>query len=195
MKLNLEIKNEEVYSIYYAKRQLYAFYKHYIYSFDLTNIKPRMPDDIKVERITPDNVSLCERGPYHVPRMIKYLKEQPDFVDGFLFFDKISGKLLGFRWIMYKGGNEFQYRIRKTDAFFFDDYVVEECRGRGIYGKMYQWLFHYLKYEKGCKNACLAVRRNNKSAIRADEKAGGIITAKPNFIQIFRRYNIPYYKV
>ena len=95
---------------------------------------------------------------------------------------------------MYQGGNEFQYRVRKTDAFVFDVYVSPDLRGRGICGQMFKYVFQILK-EKNRKMVALGVRANNESAIKAYKKLGGDFRKRKRFVQLFRRFNIPYYVV
>ena len=122
-----------------------------------------------------------------------YLENQEKFVDGFICYDK-DNVPLGFMWVMYNGGNEFQYRVRKTDVFIFDVLVFETARGKGVCSKMFQYVFKYLR-GKGIKSVRLGVRKNNINAMRAYDKIGGKKVCSRSFIQIFRRYNIPYFSV
>lgn len=178
------------------KRQIFAFYNHWIFTFDINKLNNSFcyPQDIKAEKITLDNIEKCYlQNDFFVGRLEQYLKEQSHYVDGFLFYK--DNTPVGFLWVMYQGGNEFQYRIRNTDSFLFDACVFPEYRGQGICGIMFHYVFSYLKYEKKCQTASWGVRKNNISAIKSYKKLGGCIVGSRKFIQVVRKYNFPYYKI
>ena len=191
----LEIK-QHPFSLYFHQRQLFAYYDHYLMYFDL---KKFMQTDQKnelweMEEISIKNINDCDNEVFSLGRMKRYLATKQNHVKGFLFRNRITTKPCGFLWIMYPEENEFQYRVRKVDAFIFDVYVSPDCRGAGLCGYMFQLLFEFLidisKY-----TVALGVRTDNPSAIRAYQKAGGEIKTRRRFIQLVHRYNIPYYTV
>lgn len=183
------------FSIRFNRRELYAYYDHYVMNFDISGIEHKQLEDCWVaERITEANIDYCENEAFSVNRMKRYMKEQPEYVDGFLFFNSKTEEPAGFVWVMYPGGNEFQYRIRRIDAFLFDVFVFPEYRGRNLCGQMFQYIFEILNIDEK-KAVSLGVRTDNKSAIRAYKKAGGVVKSRKRYIQLCHRYNIPYYTV
>ena len=193
--MNFHIGKNNIFSIYYKNRQIFAWYDHYLIYFDLTEkISQDFPDWLYAERINLDNVEQCKNNSFNVSRMRRYLIEQPDKIEGYLFKEKENHNVVGFLWEMFPNGNELQYRIRKVDAFLFDVFVSENYRGKGICGHMLSYVFSCAEKSQ-IKLVALGVRRNNTSAIRAYLKAGGVIRRKRKFIQLFHRYNVPYYKI
>lgn len=188
------ISTNPIFSISFKNRQIIAFYNHWICSFCLTGNKVHFDDSLIVKKINYDNLDECNgQKDFYVGRMKGYLENQSMYTEGFLFYK--NDEPAGFVWVMYPGGNEFQYKVRKTDAFIFDVSVFEKFRGEGICGKMLLYLFNYLEIEKNAKEVKLAVRKNNVNAIRAYKKAGGVFVRSCRFFQIARRFNIPYYTV
>ena len=187
---------KDPFQLLFHNRQIFAFYDHYLTYFDLqkTTDTYELDPSLTVEQINLDNVEDCDNESFWIGRMKRYLQEQPNYVNGFVFRDAETQAPVGFLWVMYPGGNEFQYKIRKVDAFLFDVYVSPEHRGRGLCGKMFQYVFAYLKH-RGAVTAGLAVRVKNTSAIRAYEKLGGVFKKRKKFIQFIRRFNFPYYSV
>ena len=187
---------DPIFKIQYKNRQILAYYNHWIYSFQIgEQTKDKNHYSLEGEIITLDNLHECEKqNDYLVSRLQKYLVEQKEYVQGFLFRDK-NKEVVGFIWVMYAGGNEFQYRVRRTKAFIYDVCVFESYRGKGICGKMFEVLFEYLKSQKGIDQVSLAVRKNNHRALKAYNKIGGHISCSRRFIQLARKYNIPYYSV
>ena len=102
-----------------------------------------------------------------------------------------SGLPIGIIWVMYRGANDLEYRIRNIDAYIFDVYIKEEYRGRGYAGEMIRLLLEYL-HKRGIETAYLAVSRTNNNAIRAYKKAGFSTVRDCMFIR-FLRINIPYH--
>ena len=181
--------------LFFRKRQLFAFYDHYLMFFDLSKLNIPLKDiSWTVESINLNNVECCRNECFALGRMRNYLLKKKEHVDGFLFRDPKTEEAAGFIWIMYPKCNEFQYRIRKVDSFVFDVYVSPAYRGYGLCGQMFQHIFTHIK-NKQLTAVALGVRTDNTSAIRAYEKAGGIIKSRKRYIQIVHRYNIPYYTV
>ena len=180
--------------LFFHKRQIYAYYDHYLMYFDLNKIDAEYSiDKWGIDVITLNNVDKCANECFSLGRMKKYLLNNRSSVEGFLFQDKNKEKA-GFMWLMYPKCNEFQYKVRNVDAFIFDVFVFPQFRGCGLCGHMFQYVFDHLKRNEK-KIIALGVRTDNTSAIRAYEKAGGVIKARKRFIQLVHRYNIPYYSV
>ena len=100
-------------------------------------------------------------------------------------------ELLGTLSVMYRGGNELEYRIRRIDAFIYNLAVPEAHRGRGIAGEMLRQVFDILA-DRGCSDVYLAVSADNASAIRAYEKAGFEVVGTKSFVRTLK-INIPYH--
>ena len=94
----ISIEKGDVLAAYYHDRQLCAFYDHWLVYFDMRKQDTafELSSDLSVETITLDNVERCENDSFYMPRMRRYLIEQPEKVEGFLFFDKESHKTAGF---------------------------------------------------------------------------------------------------
>ena len=127
-----------------------------------------------------------------IPNLKRLMSSNIDLVEGFVF-GETGGCSVGTIWVMYKGGNDLEYRIRNIDAYIFDVYVNEKYRGKGFAGEMICQLMDYL-HEKGIDSAQLAVSMTNKSAIRAYEKTGFVSMADKRFARVLK-INIPYHEL
>lgn len=112
--------------------------------------------------------------------------------EGFVLSDE-AGKSVGTIWVMYKGTDDLEYRIRNIDAYIFDVYVNSSYRGKGYAGEMIRQLMEYLRAEN-IDSAHLAVSTKNDKAIRAYEKAGFSTVHDRSFARVLK-INIPYYKL
>lgn len=119
-------------------------------------------------------------------------RNNPGLCEGFVA--DVGGTGVGTLWVMYRGGNHVEYKIRHIDAFIFDVFVNPAQRGHGYAGMMLGALMDYLVSQKGIHEAFLAVSLENKSAIRAYEKAGLRTIAVKSFLRVLK-INIPYRKL
>ena len=94
-------------------------------------------------------------------------------------------------WVMYKGSDDLEYRIRNIDAYIFDVFVNPKYRGNGYAGEMIRQLMCYL-HEKGIETAHLAVSVSNESAIKAYKKTGFSNERDCSFARVLK-INIPYH--
>lgn len=107
-------------------------------------------------------------------------------------FKLVNGeKPVGTIWVMYKGSDDLEYRIRNIEAYIFDVFVNDDYRGRGYAGEMIQKLMLYL-HERGINTAYLAVSTSNKSAIKAYIKTGFTTVRDTSFARILK-INVPYH--
>lgn len=111
--------------------------------------------------------------------------------EGFIFEGKDTP--IGTIWVMYRGANDLEYRIRNIDAYIFDVYVNSLHRGKGYAGEMICQLMEYL-HDKDINTAYLAVSISNKSALRAYKKTGFTTVTDKKFAR-FLKINIPYHKL
>lgn len=121
----------------------------------------------------------------------RLVKTNPHLCEGFILYDP-GNTPIGSIWVMYRGGNDLEYRIRNTDAYIYGVYIRPEYRGNGWAGVMISRLMRYLHIRKRIDCAVLAVSRKNASAIRAYRKAGFADIGDKEFIR-FMKINIPYH--
>ena len=146
-----------------------------------------------IEPINYSNISEIDGGDFSIIELKKEMSKNRERIEGFICRDT-SGMRLGYLWIMYKGGNEFQYRVRNTEAFFFDCYVFPEARRRGIANALFKYCLTHLN-EKGIDYATLACRKNNQPALNLYiNKLDGVVIGRKRWIRIWR-IKIPYHKV
>lgn len=184
------IDNAENFTIKLFGRCLLVYTDHYIVNFSLNKLTYRQPPfEVHYEKADLENVDDCSRSPFNLNRMKNYLAELPDLVDGYIFY-KDDKTPIGCAWVMYRGGNEFQYRVRNVDALGFHFSVFDEYKGQGLIGYMIYCLLTELK-EKGIDNMYCGVRINNTSAIKAYMKIGADIVGEKRFFRI-AGIRIPY---
>lgn len=119
----------------------------------------------------------------------RLVKKNGSLCEGFVLKEK--GRPIGTIWVMHKGGDDLEYRIRNIEAYIFDVYVNGKFRGKGYAGQMIRLLMEHL-HQDGIDQAYLAVSVKNISAIRAYEKAGFVKTGNKRFAR-FLKVNIPYH--
>lgn len=103
-----------------------------------------------------------------VSNLKRLLSKNKNLCEGFVFGE--TGEYqIGTIWVMYKGADDLEYRIRDIDAYIFDVSVNDQYRGKGYAGEMIRQLIEYL-HGKRIDTAHLAVAKTNKNAIRAYEK-------------------------
>lgn len=185
----LEINKRDNWSLWLLGWRIIECCDHYLISFS----RERLPDydaghRIFWERITMDNLTECRHSPYSLKQMEYYLKNEPS--EGFLFFDADTNDAVGCMWIMYRGGNELQYRVRNVDAFGFDFCVFPQFRGKGYFQCFLHSVMAYLN-DKQIHTLYASVRRNNYNAIRAYEKSGMQIITRKVFFRV-HNFRFPY---
>lgn len=170
-----------------------TLFHHYIMSANIGDIKTCDSDiDYVVERITEANLHECADSAFSINIMAQYIKNQNDKAIGYLFKEKISGNAIGYAWVMRKGGDEIQYKIRNIDAFLFDVFVSNQYRGKRFVNVMISYIAQ--KEFRETDKIYLAVRVDNVSAIKAYERIGFETQEEKRFLRILKK-NIPYYKL
>ena len=129
------------------------------------------------------------QGTYGVSIQKNLMRRNGSLCEQYVLYD--GNELLGTLSVMYRGGNELEYRIRHIDAFIYNLAVMETYRGRGVAGIMLERLFITLA-DRGYKDVYLAVSTDNTSAIRAYEKAGFVVEDMKSFVRTLK-INIPYH--
>ena len=174
-------------SIQLFGKNVVSFFRHHIMSLRHSN-SFISSGDLKINRITDSPEKMID-GPYskHLAKMI--VEKNKGKCDVFEFCNT-DNTIVGTLSVMYKGGNDIEYKIRHIDAFIYNVYTVEAYRGKGYAGDMIKLLMEYL-HEMNIDKAYLAVSTNNESAIRCYRKVGFTTEYDMSFIRILR-INIPY---
>lgn len=128
-------------------------------------------------------------GTYSVKTAKALLSRNKGNCDVFIFYDS-NEVVVGTLSVMYKNGNDIEYKIRNVDAFIYNVLTDDNFRGRGYAGEMLRLLSEYL-HGKSIDKAYLAVSTNNIPAIRAYKKAGFVTEYDSSFIRLLK-VNIPY---
>ncbi len=164
-------------------------FDHYVYSID-TDHKIVDHNVLTYKKITKENMD--EAGAAIGNTTGKWILNDYPFARGYIFYDP-QGHQVGSCWLMFKGGDEKLYRIRKSDSFIFRLEVDEAYQGKG-YSKMI--MDHMLKIAsaQGAKNVCLVCARKNSKAVNLYEKIGMKRSERKIFFRVFDR-NIPYYEL
>lgn len=178
------------FSIRLKQRTVFEYCDHFLMRFVLADCRCVNHPEVYRVNISLSNVDDCNGLGFSVVRMRNYLLKQSAHMKGYIYYNKIDNNPVGCVWVAYKGANEFQYRIRKIDAFGFDFAVNNAYRGQGIVGFMIYELLLSLENE-GIDVLYASVRKNNKSAIRAYEKIGAVIVGTKKFYR-FAGIRIPY---
>ena len=171
---------------------LFSFRHHYIMMINFTDTDV----GIKDRKISLDQVldySKLMEGTYSVSLQKRIIDATAGKCDVFILRDKNTQNNIETLSVMYMGGDELEYKIRKIDAFIYNVSIDKSFRGKGYAGIMIQMLGEILA-EKGIGKAYLAVSTDNSSAIRAYEKAGFIKVNEKFFIRSLKR-NVPYYSL
>ena len=177
-------------------KNIYQVYEHHIMEIEYKDVeghsnnaqyKLRPIDSSRIlEELQPVGTTVT------ISNLKKLLLKNSGLCEGFIF-GEMGGCSVGTIWVMYKGANDLEYRIRDIDAYIFDVFVNDRYRGKGYAGEMIRQLIDYL-HEKGIDTARLAVAKTNKSAIIAYEKTGFTSVADKKFARILK-VNIPYHRL
>lgn len=99
-------------------------------------------------------------------------------------------------FLFFKGApliNRTVYRIRNVEALISCACVFKEYRGKSIANRMLGKVVELL-WDEGGTEMALGVRTDNKTAIRAYEKASFKVTDEKTYLRILRK-NFPYHVV
>lgn len=186
----IQIDRSENFPIRLKQRTVFEYCDHFLMKFSLDTCGSVVPPEIYRANISLSNVDDCYGMGFSVVRMKRYLQKQSAHMKGYMYYSRMNDNPVGCVWVAYKGANEFQYRIRKIDAFGFDFAVNSAYRGQGIVGFMIYELLLSLKNE-GIDALYASVRKNNPSALRAYEKIGAVIVESKRFCRL-AGIRIPY---
>lgn len=174
-----------------AGKRILSTFAHHIMSLECG--KSRLSGENRLTMInvtdTPDQMI----GGVYSPVIARRIAlENRGKCDVYVFKDE-AGNSVGTISVMYRGGNEIEYKIRNIDAFIYDVRTDEAYRGRGYAGMMIESVCRELS-SKGIDKVYLAVSTNNEPAIKAYIKSGFVTEGTSCFVR-FLKINIPYRKL
>lgn len=175
-------------------KNVFQLYKHHIMKIDYKDlINYKINSTFKLRKINFDNIDE-ELKPIgttiSLTNLRKLLSINKTLVEGFIFEGMDSNKVATI-WVMYKGGNDLEYKIRNIDAYIFDVYVNKQFRGNGYAGEMISQLMDYL-HKKEIETAYLAVSFTNQQAYNAYKNTGFTTVYDKKFVRALK-VNIPYH--
>lgn len=173
-------------NIKFFNRTILKTVDHYIYAVDCKDIGPVLEDRLEAFKLTVEDISLIKGS----QALRKNLAFQPEYVTGYGFKNH-CGSIIGYLFVMTKGGTLRPYRIRNIDAFIYSVAVFKDHRGNHYAGEMLTYVLNKL-HKQGIDKVYLACSKNNAPAIRAYERLGFKIVDSKFFIQILR-WAIPYH--
>lgn len=169
-------------------KNVLATFCHHIMSLSFDNATS-FQSNLDLVRVTEKSEEMID-GPYSIRTAKKIVSANKGYCDVFVASD-VNGHKIGTISVMYRGGNDIEYRIRNIDAFIYNVFVDTEFRGNGYAGDMIRILMQHL-YGKGINKAYLAVSTNNHKAVRAYEKVGFVTEKDLRFVRVLK-INIPYW--
>lgn len=162
--------------------------RHYIMRKELYDIKLLTDvSGIKLEIVSSHNEIID--GSYSREKQISLMIENKAYNNTFIL--RRNNENLGIVSVMFKKGNELEYRIRGIDAFIYNVFIKEKYRKKG-YAKLMLNLVFLKLIEKGLNDVYLAVSRDNYEAIELYKKLNFKIIKNKTFIRTLR-CNLPYY--
>ena len=171
-------------------KNVISFFCHYIMSMSYDEME--LGDvSLSIELVTYNSEDMID-GTLKTHVLKKIVSRNKGFCDVFVFKNHQS-RVVGTVSVMYKGGREIEYKVKKIEAFIFNVYVKEAFRGNGYAGEMIKLVMEYL-HEKSINEVYLAVSNNNNSAISAYKKIGFKIRLQSFFVRILK-INVPYRKL
>jgi len=171
-------------------KNIFQIYKHHIMRLDYKESEAN--PDLALEKIDLARIDEELRPigtTVTVQNLARLVRRNQGKCEGFKLVR--DGRPVGTIWVMYKGSDDLEYRIRNIDAYIFDVFVNADERGNGYAGEMIRQLMQYL-HGKGIETAHLAVSVSNESAIKAYAKAGFSNVRDCEFARLLKM-NIPYH--
>lgn len=132
-------------------------------------------------------------GTYSVELQRKLIENNIGKCDTFLLKECFEQEPIGICSIMYKNGDELEYKVRNIDAFIYNVRIDNAYRGKGYAKEMLKYVGMKLK-SKGINDMYLAVSTDNANAIQAYTKTGFEIISEKHFMRVLRK-NVPYYTI
>lgn len=144
--------------------------------------------ELEAHRIEKENLDQVKDAVGNTTR--RWIMEDYPFAEGYYFTDK-NGDQVGSCWVMFKGGDEKLYKIRKHDSFIFRLEVDPAYRGKGYAKQIMKMMFQIIA-GKGLHDTCLVCATKNEVASGLYAGLGMNKTGKRVFVRLFGK-NIPYH--
>lgn len=173
-------------------RGIFSVRHHFIMKINFNNIKCD-EDDRFLYLSEVNQLSDLINGTYSIGLQSKLINENKGLCSTFLLKDTTTNDTIGILSVMYKGGDELEYKIRNIDVFIYNVMIDKKYRGRGYVGIMIRLLGKQMK-KKSITEAFLAVSINNRTAIKAYQTVGFKTISEKWFVRMLKR-NIPYHSL
>lgn len=169
-------------------KTIFETFNHYIFEFNSKNFDDC--NDIRKIEINKENIDVDCNAVGNTTR--KWILDKYENVKGYYFLNE-EFKIVGSCWVMFKGGDEKLYKVRKHDAMIFRLNVYEEYQKKGYGKRIMQKIISDLESNEKY-SICLACSKKNVPALNLYKKLNGKIVEHHFFIRIFNK-NIPYYVI
>lgn len=167
---------------------VFSIRRHFIMELPLASVEGSLPSGLKFS-LAESSADVID-GTYGRAIQLALMRKNGSLCEQYIMRNE-QAAIVGTLSLMYRGGNELEYRIRNIDAFVYNLAVLPEWRGRGYAGAMITSLASVLR-PKGIDSIYLAVSEDNAAAIHAYNKVGFETVCKKMFVRTFK-LNIPYY--
>lgn len=171
-------------------KNILTYYNHYI--MELCTQRPaKVNTDLDVvfkEIMDEDMEALKEIGGFDMTYIQHLKRKYNEKIFGVGAY--VSGEIVGYAWLCQKGCRDRQYIIKHTDFYIFDAFVSEKFRGHNLAPAILWELVEKCAEGQQESKICLAVRKNNHSAIKSYKKLGFEIVKSKRFIRVLK-LNIP----
>lgn len=174
-------------------KKIITYYQHYIMerTIHFADIKSNLHPVLRT--ITIENIDeLKKLKGFDIEYIKKLLKKYENKVFGIGAF--IDNEIVGYAWCAFKGARDRQYLVRETDVYIFDVFVGEQFRGHGFAPMLIDELIKTYVGTSENVTICLAVRKDNISAIKAYKKIGFVVKGEKAFLRVLK-VNIPQHKL
>ncbi len=171
--------------------KIYSFREHWIMQCDYSDKNIKIQNQLYIKSIK--SIDELIDGTYSINLQKKVWMHNKDFCRTYILKETESQNTVGIASIMFKGGNELEYKIRNVEAFIFNVYIKPEYRGKGYAQVLLSHIQAELHHES-IDSVYLAVSKDNESAISAYKKINFKVVGTKKFIRILR-HNVPYYSI
>ena len=172
----------------------YFFYKasYYIFELDLKNLKMDWKNPhIIFDVYSNQDYSLLDNTLRSIEKKLRPFKmddvEKRLNTGHMLFIAKQNGKIIGFFWVATRCVKVPDFHaiinLNEQEAYDYNNYIVEEFRGKNINMNLKKYAFDILK-QQGYNKIFNYIHTLNKSSLRANEKIGYRTIGKTTLIRI-----------
>lgn len=164
-------------------------FDHYVLELDLNSFEP-IKSDLKMIRLDKEHIE--EAGNAIGKTTRKWIENDYPYAEGYRFLNS-EDKQIGSCWVMFEGGDEKLYKIRKCQSYIFRLEVDEEYRGHGYSKMIMSDMVNAIKGH-GLDKMCLTCATKNTKALNLYKGIGMKIKDRKIFVRVFD-HNLPYYSL